>query len=69
MNWTQLSCNTYEISWKLVQTTAINTTIIPAPGNYDAEIGGMMIDRETEVLGKKPFPVLLCPPQTPPART
>jgi hypothetical protein len=29
------------------------------------EIGGMKIGRETEVLGKKPAPAPLCPPQIP----
>jgi hypothetical protein len=39
--------------------------IVPVPGDYDdGEIGGM-IGRETKVLGRKPAPVPLCPPQTP----
>jgi hypothetical protein len=33
-------------------TAATNRPIVPAPGDYDGEIGGMMIGRETEVLGK-----------------
>jgi hypothetical protein len=34
-------------------TVAINRPIVPAPGDYDdGEIGGMMIGRGTEVLGK-----------------
>jgi hypothetical protein len=47
-------------------TTATNRPIVPAPGDYDdAEIGGIMISRGTEVLGEKPAPVPLCPPQIP----
>jgi hypothetical protein len=39
--------------------------IVPALGDYDGKIGGMMIGRETEVLGENLAPVPLCPPQTP----
>jgi hypothetical protein len=34
-------------------TAATNRPIVPAPGDYDdGETGGMMIGRETEVLGE-----------------
>jgi hypothetical protein len=34
-------------------TAATNKSIVPAPADYyDGEIGGMMIGRETEVLGE-----------------
>jgi hypothetical protein len=47
-------------------TAATDRPIVPAPGDYDdGEIGGMMIDRETEVLGRKPAPVPLCLLQNP----
>jgi hypothetical protein len=40
---------------------------VPAPGDYDdGEIGGM-IGRGNRSTRRKPAPVLLCPPQTPPA--
>jgi hypothetical protein len=43
---------------------AANTPIVPAPSDYDGEIGGM-IGRENRSTRRKPAPVLLCPPQTP----
>jgi hypothetical protein len=47
-------------------TAATNRPIVSAPDDYDdGEISGMMIAGETEVLGRKPAPVPLCPPQTP----
>jgi hypothetical protein len=45
-------------------TAATNTPIVPAPGNYDGEIGGM-IGRGNRSTRRKPAPVPLCPPQTP----
>jgi hypothetical protein len=38
---------------------------VPAPGDYDEEIGGMMIARGNRSTQRKPAPVPLCPPQNP----
>jgi hypothetical protein len=46
-------------------TEATNRPIVPAPGDYDGEIGGMMIGRGKQSSQRKPAPVPLCPPQTP----
>jgi hypothetical protein len=46
---------------------ATNTPIVPAPGDYDdGEIGGM-IGKGNRSTRRKPAPMPLCPPQTPPA--
>jgi hypothetical protein len=44
-------------------TAATNRPIVPAPGDYDGEIGGM-IGRRNRSTRRKPVPVPLCPPQT-----
>jgi hypothetical protein len=38
--------------------------IMPAPGDYDGEIGGML-GRGNRSTRRKPAPAPLCPPQTP----
>jgi hypothetical protein len=38
---------------------------VAAPGDYDGEIGGMMIGRGNRSTRRKPAPVPLYPPQTP----
>jgi hypothetical protein len=38
-------------------------TNVPAPGDYDEEIGGM-IGKGNRSVRRKPAPVPLCPPQT-----
>jgi hypothetical protein len=46
-----------------LDTAATNSSIMPAPGDYDdGEIGGM-IYRENRSTRRKPAPVPLCPPQ------
>jgi hypothetical protein len=45
-------------------TAATNRPIVPAPGDYDDEIGGM-IGKGNRSIRRKPAPVPLCPPQTP----
>jgi hypothetical protein len=45
-------------------TAATIRPIVPAPGDYDGEIGGM-IGRGNRSTRRKPAPVPLCPPQTP----
>jgi hypothetical protein len=45
-------------------TATTNRSIVPAPGDYDGEIGGM-IGRGNRNTRRKPAPVPLCPPQTP----
>jgi hypothetical protein len=45
-------------------TATTNRPIVPALGDYDGEIGGM-IRRENRSTRRKPAPVPLCPPQTP----
>jgi hypothetical protein len=45
-------------------TAATNRPIVPAPGDYDGEIGGM-IGRGNRCTRRKPAPVPLCSPQTP----
>jgi hypothetical protein len=42
-----------------------NRLIVPAPSDYDGEIGGMMTGRGNRSTRRKPAPVPLCPPQTP----
>jgi hypothetical protein len=47
-------------------TAAINTPIVPAPGDYDdGETGGMIIDRGNRSTRRTPAPVPLCLPQIP----
>jgi hypothetical protein len=46
-------------------TVAANRPIVPAPGDYDGEIGGMMTGRGNRSTRRKPAPVPLCPPQIP----
>jgi hypothetical protein len=46
-------------------TAATNRPIVPAPDDYDdGEIGGM-IGKGNRSTRRKPYPVQLCPPQTP----
>jgi hypothetical protein len=45
-------------------TAATNRPIVPAPVDYDGEIGGV-IGRENRNTRKKHASVPLCPPQTP----
>jgi hypothetical protein len=45
-------------------TAATNRPIVPATGDYDGEIGGM-IGRGNRSTLRKPAPVPLCPPQSP----
>jgi hypothetical protein len=45
-------------------TAATNRPIVPAPGDYDGEIGGM-IGRGNRSTRGIPAPAPLCPPQTP----
>jgi hypothetical protein len=45
-------------------TAVTNRPIVPAPGDYDGEIGGT-IGRRNRSTRRKPAPVPLCPPQTP----
>jgi hypothetical protein len=45
-------------------TEATNRPTVPAPGDYDAEIGEMT-GRRNRSTQRKPAPVPLCPPQTP----
>jgi hypothetical protein len=47
-----------------LDTAATNRPIVPAPGDYDGEIGGM-IGKENRSTRRKPAPVPLSPPQTP----
>jgi hypothetical protein len=47
-------------------TSATNSPIVLAPGDYDdGEFGGMMICRGNRSTRRKPAPVPLCPAQTP----
>jgi hypothetical protein len=47
-------------------TSAINSPIVPAPGEYeDGEFGGMMIVKGNRSTRRKSAAVPLCPPQTP----
>jgi hypothetical protein len=49
----------------LLGTTATNSSIVSAQGDYDdGEIGGV-IGRVNRSTRRKPAPMLLCPPQTP----
>jgi hypothetical protein len=45
-------------------TAATNRPIVPAPGDYDGEIGGM-IGKGNRSTRRKPAPMPLCPPQIP----
>jgi hypothetical protein len=45
-------------------TAATSMPIVPVPGDYDGEIGGM-IGRGNRSTRRKPAPVPLCPPQSP----
>jgi hypothetical protein len=45
-------------------TAATNRPIVPAPDDYDGEIGGM-IARGNRSTRRKPAPLLLCPPTNP----
>jgi hypothetical protein len=47
-----------------LDTAATNRPIVPAPGDYDGEIGAMVV-RGNRSTPRKPAPVPLCPPQTP----
>jgi hypothetical protein len=46
-------------------TAATNRPIVPAPGDYDDEEIGGIIDRGNRSTRRKPTPVPLCPPQIP----
>jgi hypothetical protein len=47
-------------------TAATYRPIVPASGDYsDGEICGMMIGSGNRSTRRKPYPVPLCPPQTP----
>jgi hypothetical protein len=57
-------------SWGVVQlgplgTAATNRPTVPAPGDYNGKIGGMMIGRGNRRTRRKFAPGPLCPPQTP----
>jgi hypothetical protein len=43
-------------------TATTNRPIVPAPVDFDGEIGGMMIGRGNRSTLRKPAPVPLCPP-------
>jgi hypothetical protein len=47
-----------------LRTAATNSPIVPAPGDHDDGIGGM-IGRGNRSTQRKPVPVPLCPPQIP----
>jgi hypothetical protein len=47
-----------------LDTAATNRPIVPAPGDDDGEIGGM-IGRGNRSTRRKPIPMPLCPPQIP----
>jgi hypothetical protein len=49
----------------LLGTTATDWPIVPAPGDYDGEFGGMKIGRGNRSIRRKPTPEPLCPPQIP----
>jgi hypothetical protein len=44
-------------------TAATEWLIVPAPGDYDGEFGGMKIGRGNRSTRRKPAPTPLCPPQ------
>jgi hypothetical protein len=46
-------------------TAATNRHILPDSGEYDDEVGGMMIGRGNRSTRRKPDPVPLCLSQTP----
>jgi hypothetical protein len=46
-------------------TTATNSPIVPAPGDYDDGEIGEMIGRGNRSTRRKLAPMPLCPPQTP----
>jgi hypothetical protein len=58
------SCSGDGVQLGPLGTAATNRPVVPAPGDYDGEIGGMMIGKGNRSTRRKPAPVLLCPPQT-----
>jgi hypothetical protein len=46
-------------------TSATEWPIVPAPGDYDREFGGLKIGRGNRSTRRKPAPAPLCPPQIP----
>jgi hypothetical protein len=44
-------------------TAATDWPIVPAPGDYDEELGGMKIGRGNRNTLRKPAAASLCPPQ------
>jgi hypothetical protein len=46
-------------------TAATDWPIVPAPGDYDGEFGGMKIGRGNRSTWRKPTPAPLCLPQIP----
>jgi hypothetical protein len=54
-----------ESNWVHSAVRSLNRPTVPAPGDYDGEIGGMMIGRGNRSTQRKPDPVPLCPPQIP----
>jgi hypothetical protein len=60
--------NWYSGGWSPVGSTrhwGHQWPIVPAPGDYDGEIGGKMIGRGNRSTRRKPAPVPPCPPETP----
>jgi hypothetical protein len=48
-----------------IGTAATNRPIVLAPGDYDGEIGGMMIGTGNRSTRRKPAPVAISPLQIP----
>jgi hypothetical protein len=46
-------------------TAATNWPVVPTPGDYDGETGGMMIGRGNRSTRRKPASVPIYQPQTP----
>jgi hypothetical protein len=46
-------------------TAATSRPVVPAPGDYDGGIGGMMVGRGNRSTRRKPDPVPLYSPETP----
>jgi hypothetical protein len=46
-------------------TAATDWPMVPAPGDYDGEFGGMKTGRGNRSTRRKPAPAPLCPPQIP----
>jgi hypothetical protein len=46
-------------------TSATEWPIVPAPGDYDGEFGGMKIGSGNQSTRRKPAPAPLCPSQIP----